>query len=33
MYDPIRHFRSEIEKRIDHYAANPRSEPIPVAAE
>ncbi|MGP0061666.1 MAG: NADH-quinone oxidoreductase subunit NuoF [Beijerinckiaceae bacterium] len=29
----IRHFRGEIEKRIDQYAANPHSEPIPVAAE
>ncbi len=33
MYDPIRHFCGEIEKRIDQYAANPHSEPIPVAAE
>ena len=29
----IRHFRSEIEKRIDDYAANPHSEPALVAAE
>ena len=29
----IRHFRHEIEKRIDHYAANPHSEPVPMAAE
>ncbi|MBX3515088.1 MAG: NADH-quinone oxidoreductase subunit NuoF [Xanthobacteraceae bacterium] len=29
----IRHFRHEIEKRIDDYAANPHSEPALVAAE
>ncbi len=29
----IRHFRSEIEKRIDAYAANPHAEPVAVAAE
>ena len=29
----IRHFRPEIEKRIDDYAANPHSEPVPMAAE
>lgn len=29
----IRHFRPEIEKRIDQYAANPHSDPIRVAAE
>jgi len=29
----IRHFRPEIEKRIDQYSANPHSDPIPVAAE
>jgi NADH-quinone oxidoreductase subunit F len=29
----IRHFRGEIEKRIDRYAANPHREPVPVAAE
>ena len=29
----IRHFRGEIEKRIDDYAANPHSEPVAVAAE
>ena len=29
----IRHFRHEIEKRIDDYAANPHSEPVRVAAE
>jgi NADH-quinone oxidoreductase subunit F len=29
----IRHFRGEIEKRIDAYAANPHSEPVAVAAE
>ena len=29
----IRHFRPEIEKRIDSYAANPHPEPIQVAAE
>jgi NADH-quinone oxidoreductase subunit F len=29
----IRHFRDEIEKRIDQYAANPHSEPVRVAAE
>ncbi|QIB35654.1 NADH-quinone oxidoreductase subunit NuoF [Ancylobacter pratisalsi] len=26
----IRHFRPEIEKRIDQYAANPHSDPVPV---
>jgi NADH-quinone oxidoreductase subunit F len=29
----IRHFRGEIERRIDQYAANAHSEPIAVAAE
>jgi len=29
----IRHFRPEIERRIDQYAANPHPEPVPVAAE
>ena len=29
----IRHFRHEIEKRIDQYAANPHSERVRVAAE
>jgi NADH-quinone oxidoreductase subunit F len=29
----IRHFRPEIEKRIDQYAANPHSDPIRIAAE
>ncbi|HSI39680.1 MAG TPA: NADH-quinone oxidoreductase subunit NuoF [Xanthobacteraceae bacterium] len=29
----IRHFRPEIEKRIDQYAANPHMDPVPVAAE
>ena len=29
----IRHFRHEIEKRIDDYAANPHSEPVAMAAE
>jgi NADH-quinone oxidoreductase subunit F len=29
----IRHFRPEIEKRIDQYSANPHSEPVRVAAE
>ena len=29
----IRHFRPEIEKRIDQYAANPHSDPVIVAAE
>src|SRR5688572_16121875 len=29
----IRHFRHEIEKRIDDYAANPHIEPVPMAAE
>jgi len=29
----IRHFRGEIEKRIDRYAANPHSDPVAVAAE
>jgi NADH-quinone oxidoreductase subunit F len=29
----IRHFRHEIEKRIDDYAANPHSDPVLVAAE
>jgi len=29
----LRHFRPEIERRIDEYAANPHPEPVPVAAE
>ena len=29
----IAHFRPEIEKRIDEYAANPHGEPVPAAAE
>ena len=29
----IRHFRHEIERRIDQYAANPHSDPLPMAAE
>jgi NADH-quinone oxidoreductase subunit F len=29
----IRHFRGEIERRIDQYSANPHSEPVRVAAE
>jgi NADH-quinone oxidoreductase subunit F len=29
----IAHFRPEIERRIDQYAANPHGEPLPVAAE
>jgi NADH-quinone oxidoreductase subunit F len=29
----IRHFRGEIERRIDDYSANPHSEPVLVAAE
>ncbi|MDB5599607.1 MAG: NADH-quinone oxidoreductase subunit [Xanthobacteraceae bacterium] len=29
----IRHFRPEIERRIDAYASNPHSDPVPVAAE
>jgi NADH-quinone oxidoreductase subunit F len=29
----IRHFRHEIERRIDAYAANPHSDPVPMAAE
>ena len=29
----IRHFRGEIERRIDDYAANPHSEPALMAAE
>jgi NADH-quinone oxidoreductase subunit F len=29
----LRHFRPEIERRIDEYTANPRLEPVPVAAE
>lgn len=29
----IRHFRHEIEKRIDDYAANPHSDPVLIAAE
>ena len=28
----IRHFRHEIERRIDQYSANARSEPVPVPA-
>jgi NADH-quinone oxidoreductase subunit F len=29
----LRHFRHEIEERIDQYAANPHPDPVPVAAE
>jgi NADH-quinone oxidoreductase subunit F len=29
----IRHFRPEIEKRIDRYSANPHGDPVPMAAE
>jgi NADH-quinone oxidoreductase subunit F len=29
----LRHFRPEIERRIDQYTANPQPDPIPVAAE
>jgi NADH-quinone oxidoreductase subunit F len=29
----IRHFRHEIEKRIDDYAANPHIDAVPMAAE
>jgi NADH-quinone oxidoreductase subunit F len=29
----IRHFRGEIERRIDDYSANPHSDPVLVAAE
>jgi NADH-quinone oxidoreductase subunit F len=29
----IRHFRHEIERRIDAYAANPHPDPVPIAAE
>ncbi len=29
----IRHFRPEIERRIDEYAANPHGEPVMLAAE
>jgi NADH:ubiquinone oxidoreductase subunit F (NADH-binding) len=29
----IRHFRGEIERRIDEYSANPHSDPVLVAAE
>src|ERR1700693_5325363 len=29
----LRHFRPEIERRIDQYAANPHPEPMPAAAE
>ena len=29
----LRHFRPEIERRIDQYAANPHPEPVRVAAE
>ncbi len=29
----IAHFRPEIERRIDHYSANPHSEPVRAAAE
>jgi NADH-quinone oxidoreductase subunit F len=29
----IRHFRPEIERRIDQYAANPHDEPVRMAAE
>jgi len=29
----IRHFRPEIERRIDQYTANPHPEPVAVAAE
>jgi NADH-quinone oxidoreductase subunit F len=29
----LRHFRPEIERRIDQYAANPHPEPVRMAAE
>jgi NADH-quinone oxidoreductase subunit F len=29
----IAHFRPEIERRIDSYAANPHSDPVKIAAE
>jgi NADH-quinone oxidoreductase subunit F len=29
----LRHFRPEIERRIDAYTANPQPEPVSVAAE
>jgi len=29
----LRHFRPEIERRIDQYAANPHPDPVAVAAE
>jgi NADH-quinone oxidoreductase subunit F len=29
----LRHFRPEIERRIDQYAANPHPEPVLAAAE
>jgi NADH-quinone oxidoreductase subunit F len=29
----LRHFRPEIERRIDQYTANPHPEPVPAAAE
>jgi NADH-quinone oxidoreductase subunit F len=29
----IRHFRHEIEKKIDAYSANPHGEPVRIAAE
>jgi len=29
----LRHFRPEIERRIDQYTANPHPEPVSVAAE
>jgi NADH-quinone oxidoreductase subunit F len=29
----LRHFRPEIERRIDQYTANPTPEPMPAAAE
>ena len=29
----IRHFRPEIERRIDRYSANPHSDAVPMAAE
>jgi NADH-quinone oxidoreductase subunit F len=29
----LRHFRPEIERRIDRYTANPHPEPVAVAAE
>jgi len=29
----MRHFRPEIERRIDEYTANPHPEPVTVAAE